>query len=171
MLINLSKILSVPSYKDDFSVPFESETIEFMGSSYQVTGQPLVKLRVENIGKNQLHFLVQADITLALLCDRCLEEVPWTCPIRLDKEYDKSDRDDEWNQETFIEGNNLDVERLICAELLPKIPMKVLCKDDCKGICPVCGTNRNKKDCGCDQSVPDPRMAAIQDIFNNFKEV
>ena len=56
MLINLSKILSVPSYKDDFSVPFESETIEFMGSSYRVTGQPACELRVENIGKNQAAF-------------------------------------------------------------------------------------------------------------------
>lgn len=171
MLINLSKILSVPSHKEDFSVPFESDFISFMGSSYLVKDNPVVRLTVENIGKNQLHFVVQADITLVLTCDRCLEEVLWTCPIRFDKEFDKSDRDDEWNQESFIEGNNLDVERLICTELLPKIPMKILCKDDCKGICPVCGTNRNKKDCGCDQSVPDLRMAAIQDIFNNFKEV
>ncbi len=43
-------------------------------------------------------------------------------------------------------------------------------KDDCKGICPVCGQNLNEKECGCDTFVPDPRMAVIQDIFKN-KEV
>ena len=40
-----------------------------------------------------------------------------------------------------------------------------------KGLCPVCGTNLNEKECGCDRTVADPRMAAIQDIFKNFKEV
>ena len=45
------------------------------------------------------------------------------------------------------------------------------CKEDCKGLCPVCGTNLNEKECGCDRTVADPRMAAIQDIFKNFKEV
>ena len=49
--------------------------------------------------------------------------------------------------------------------------MKVLCKDNCKGICSRCGANLNKGDCGCDTWVPDPRMAAIQDIFKQFKEV
>lgn len=171
MLINLSKILSTPSVREDFSVPLVFDTISFMGSVYRVTDKQEVRIHVENIEKNRLHIQVKTSLTLVLICNRCLEDVPWECQIQFDKDYDKSDKNDEWNQESFIEGNNLDVERLISSELLPKIPMKVLCKEDCKGICPVCGTNRNKKDCGCDQSVPDPRMAAIQDIFNNFKEV
>jgi uncharacterized protein len=171
MLINLSKVLSIPSHKEDFSIPLEMDAVHFMRGTYPILDKQEVHLHVENTGRNQLHVEADTKITLALTCDRCLDEVPWTCEIQLEKEYDKSDRDDEWNQESFIEENNLDVGRLISAELLPKIPMKVLCKDDCKGICPVCGTNRNKRDCGCDQSVPDPRMAVIQDIFKNFKEV
>lgn len=171
MLINLSKILSTPSVKEDFSVPLAFDAIQFMGSTYPVLDKQEVLIQAENTGKNKLHLQIETKLTLVLSCNRCLDEVPWECQIQLEKDYDKSDKNDEWNQESFIEGNNLDVERLISSELLPKIPMKVLCKENCKGICPVCGTNRNKKDCGCDQSVPDPRMAAIQDIFNNFKEV
>ena len=52
------------------------------------------------------------------------------------------------------------------------MPTKILCKPDCKGICKVCGKNLNEGDCGCDQFVPDPRMAAIKDIYDAFnKEV
>ena len=40
-----------------------------------------------------------------------------------------------------------------------------------RGICPVCGTNRNEKDCGCDTVVLDPRMQQFQDVFKDFKEV
>ena len=68
-------------------------------------------------------------------------------------------------------GSNLDVDRLIYDEILVNWPMKVLCREDCKGICRKCGTNLNYKPCSCDRTEPDPRMAAIQDVFNQFKEV
>ena len=71
----------------------------------------------------------------------------------------------------LLEEHELDVDRLIYDEILVNWPTKVLCKDDCKGICPVCGQNLNQQDCGCDRQVIDPRMAKFQDIFNEFKEV
>ena len=70
-----------------------------------------------------------------------------------------------------MNGYELDTEILIYNELLMSLPMKVLCKETCKGLCPVCGKNRNDGECGCDTFVPDPRMAAIKDIFNANKEV
>ena len=58
------------------------------------------------------------------------------------------------------------------SEISFNMPTKILCKPDCKGICKVCGKNLNEGDCGCDQFVPDPRMAAIKDIYDAFnKEV
>ena len=63
------------------------------------------------------------------------------------------------------------MDELILEEVIPLLPTKVLCDEDCRGLCPVCGTNLNKEECGCDRTVKDPRMAAIQDIFKNFKEV
>lgn len=171
MLFNLSKILSTPSAKEDTSISLEFTTVPFMKNEYPVLSKEDVKLHVENIGKNKVRLQGSTSICLGLVCDRCLDQVPWECKVEFEKEYDKSDENDEWNQESFIEGNNLDLDRLIYEELIPTIPMKVLCSEECKGICPVCGANRNKQDCDCDQSVPDPRMAAIQDIFNNFKEV
>ena len=54
---------------------------------------------------------------------------------------------------------------------LVNMPVKVLCKPGCKGICKQCGHNLNEGECGCDTFVPDPRMAAIKDIFNANKEV
>ena len=69
----------------------------------------------------------------------------------------------------YLIGFELDVDKLVYAEILVNWPMRVLCKDDCKGICKVCGMNLNKGTCSCDSFVPDPRMAAFQDIFNKFK--
>ena len=71
----------------------------------------------------------------------------------------------------YLIGFDLDVDKLIYGEILVNWPMKVLCKEDCKGICKVCGMNLNKGDCNCQRTELDPRMAAIQDVFNKFKEV
>ncbi len=74
------------------------------------------------------------------------------------------------DDQNFMDGFSLDVDALVHDEILMNWPAKILCKDDCKGICPVCGQNLNEGECGCDTFVPDPRMAVIQDIFKN-KEV
>ena len=75
------------------------------------------------------------------------------------------------DENNYIAGYELDVDALIADEMVLQWPMKILCKEDCKGICKVCGTNLNKSTCDCDQTVPDPRMAVFSDIFNQFKEV
>ena len=75
------------------------------------------------------------------------------------------------DEQPYLQGYNLDVDQLVRDELLLNLPMKVLCDEDCKGICNRCGANLNYETCDCDRSVPDPRMSVIQDIFKQFKEV
>ena len=59
------------------------------------------------------------------------------------------------------------MEGLVYDELLSGWPMKVLCREDCRGICSRCGANLNKGPCGCKEEPKDLRMAAIRDIFQN----
>jgi uncharacterized protein len=70
-----------------------------------------------------------------------------------------------------MEGFQLDLDALVQNEILVNWPVKILCKEDCKGICPKCGQNLNVGNCGCDTFVPDPRMAVLKDIFESNKEV
>ena len=79
--------------------------------------------------------------------------------------------EDSDDDQEYMEGYQLNVETFVYDEILLNWPMKILCRPDCKGVCPVCGKNLNDGECGCDTFVPDPRMAAIQDIFNANKEV
>ena len=82
-----------------------------------------------------------------------------------------SDRVKNLDENDYLTGMDLDVDRLVYLEVLMSWPLKVLCKDDCKGICSQCGKNLNKGPCGCTEEPKDPRMAAISDIFRKFKEV
>ena len=79
------------------------------------------------------------------------------------KELDFSDLDEE--DSSYIEDKYLDLDILIFDEVVPKLPSRVLCKEDCKGLCPVCGTNLNEKECGCDRTVADPSYGSDSGYF------
>ena len=81
-----------------------------------------------------------------------------------EKEEAKEEKD-------YIDGYDLDVDKLVFGEILISMPGKTLCKEDCKGICLICGANLNKGECGCDRDILDPRMSVFKDILKNFKEV
>ena len=139
---------------------------------------PIVKkepfaIRFANEGGRRLLIQGEAELTIAIPCDRCLEMTGQAFHLTIDKEIDLTGDKEEMRMEEmdFMAGTSLDVDQLIFGEILVSWPMKVLCREDCKGICKKCGANMNLAGCQCPKAELDPRMAAIQDIFNKFKEV
>ena len=64
----------------------------------------------------------------------------------------------------FYQADQLNLATLIETETTLALPMKPLCRDDCRGLCPVCGSNRNTAPCGCQERPPDPRLAVLRDL-------
>ena len=149
----------------------------FCGEEISLSSKDSFKLVITCVAKDIVEIHCSPTVVAVRNCSRCLSEVEceYELPINrkvnvaLNKVYidDSSETDDT----SYIEDCNLDVDRLVLDELFTVLPTSVLCKEDCKGICKVCGTNLNKSSCDCDQTVPDPRMAVFSDIFNQFKEV
>ena len=90
---------------------------------------------------------------------------------KLDMKLTDEDRVNDLDESSYLTGMDLDVDQLVYLEVLMSWPLKVLCREDCKGICSQCGKNLNDGPCGCVEEPKDPRMAAISDIFSKFKEV
>ena len=133
-----------------------------------------VELHITNHEDKEILIQGTVDVTVLIPCGRCLEEIPTTIHFDIDKSLTIAEGelvDEEMEETDYLIGFEMDVDKLVYAEILVNWPMKVLCKDDCKGICKVCGKNLNKGACSCQKTELDPRMAAIQDIFNKFKEV
>lgn len=63
-----------------------------------------------------------------------------------------------------IEGNEIDLSQLAREQILLSLPEQVLCRDDCKGICPTCGRDLNEGECMCGEEDIDPRWAALKDL-------
>ena len=64
----------------------------------------------------------------------------------------------------FIEGEELDTEPILIEQLQLNVPMRKLCRKDCRGLCPTCGVDRNEKNCDCEEQTVDSRWDALKDL-------
>jgi len=105
-------------------------------------------------------------------CRRCLEpvdpeveewlELVWSVPDALDS----SDEDDGEIRTLDLGSGELDLGPVLREELILAAPAWVVCREDCRGLCPVCGGNLNETECGCSLQEPDPRWDALRDLRN-----
>ncbi len=101
-------------------------------------------------------------------CDRCLEDTPVSVEVDIDRSFPVIDDqivEDIDDPLSALSEGVLDVCGLLAEEVLMELPVKVLCNADCKGLCPICGKNRNIVECDCDREVLDPRMQKFLDVF------
>ena len=175
MQIHLSEISSIEGKVVQTTVEFEMDTISFQQGSFPVLSKEPVELTISNTGNKVLELEGTCSITVGIPCDRCLENVSVNIPLafkrKLDMKLTDEERIHDLDESSYLTGMDLDVDRLVYLEVLMNWPLKVLCKEDCKGICSQCGTNLNEGSCNCADLPKDPRMAAISDIFSKFKEV
>ena len=172
MLLNLTDVFTSEGKDRRESLSFEPDMVSYMGNSYKIKEKSPINVLLTNNGIGKV--LVQGDMKLVLSipCDRCLADVDVSLCFSFEEEvFTPEEQPDDQDSQEFMLGYELDIEALVNSEILINMPVKVLCKPDCKGICKQCGHNLNEGDCGCDTFVPDPRMAAIKDIFNANKEV
>jgi uncharacterized protein len=173
MLYNLTDIFSNEGKDELLTVTYEPKTVRMRAGEFPITECDTLSLSIVNKAKGEIQLTGEMSMVCEIPCDRCLKPVSVPISLRID-EYLKEEQltaPEAAEELSFIEGYVLDTDQLIGNEILINWPMKVLCKEDCKGICKVCGKDLNEGECGCDTFVPDPRMAVIKDIFNADKEV
>ncbi len=173
MKIDITDLLSIENLTRELQVSIDMESFQSKLGVFPVKEKAPFSLYLENQENEWIIISGETDVTLLIPCGRCLEEVSVTLHLVIDRKYplDETSLLEDAEDTDRLEGAELDIDQIIYDEILINWPMKVLCREDCKGICRKCGTNLNNKTCLCDQKELDPRMAAIQDIFQQFKEV
>lgn len=173
MRVELADIISCENKEVSKQVEIELMSFDSRLGEFPIVKKAPFVLNFTNEENKRLFIHGEAEVTIAIPCDRCLADVDNVFQVIIDKELDLTNKDEEKSMDgtDYMIGTDLDVDKLIFGEILVSWPMKVLCKEDCRGICKRCGSNLNITECQCQKTEPDPRMAAIQDIFNKFKEV
>jgi uncharacterized protein len=106
---------------------------------------------------------------IRMQCSRCLDPIEDTLRIPFEEHFRVvQDADAETNEDDDavpVTDERLDLDPYLADEILVQLPFAPICKEDCKGLCPECGTNRNESSCGCRTVKIDPRLASLQDWF------
>ncbi len=158
-----------------FDETFAPGVLEFLdGKLKQLT--PLrvagtAELVSESLGEVRVRGTL--DVEMETECDRCLE--PARLPIQADfdlyyepvNRLERAEEVEIGTRETevgFYEGDGLELKDILRERVLLALPMQRICREDCRGICPACGQNRNQRDCGCHPKTVDERWAALKNL-------
>ncbi len=167
--------MNLPRIEKRFTCEYGEDVFKDNGNEYRILEKKDVDLTIRNLGDKKLSIQARGEFVFEVPCSRCLTpqrvEVPIDFSNEIDMNISAAERAQDLDETDYISGYDLDVDRLIYEEILLGFPTKVLCDEDCKGLCKVCGHNLNEGECGCDRTELDPRMSVIRDIFNQVKEV
>lgn len=170
MIIDLRQFDDYPAHAVLEALPGEVEPFDDL---VLAVGKVEVSLSLQKTGDEYFcQGTLRADVSLQ--CSRCAKEHPESLEGTMDfiiraegapSEDGPEVIDDE--DYVYMQGNNetADLSDLVRQSLLLAMPMKPLCSEDCRGLCPVCGTNLNDSTCTCVRGVTDPRWDGLRNLL------
>ncbi len=169
----------------DFKEEFQPDVID-LGAEGRQKGPLKASGRAEVVeehqGKNQVIKDIRLRGTLSanleLQCARCLDPVPQEVkrdfellyrPLGADAGRDELSVTDAEAEIGYYQGDGLLLEDVLREQVLLALPLKVTCREDCKGLCPQCGKNLNQEQCSCSVALEDPRWAALKEVRDRLE--
>ena len=169
----------------DFEEDFRPGVIDFgpdLTQSSILHSAGRAQLVEEHHGKHQTIKDIRLDgglsATFQLACARCLEPVAQKVDHKFDLLYRPMGSDagrEELSVTTaeaeisYYQGEGLLLEDALREQVLLALPVKVICREDCKGLCAHCGKNLNVQQCSCEEPIEDPRWSALKDLRSKLE--
>ena len=161
---------------EDIDRRIEPETFDLRGEDFRVTAPVHLTARATKDAQ-KVRLTGRVRTTLEAGCSRCLE--PFVIPV--DASFDllflpdtagaeKGDADRSLQDDdvgvSFYKDDTIDLGAVMREQFFLALPMKPLCTDDCQGLCPVCGVNRNRETCDCRSEWTDPRLEPLKRLLD-----
>jgi len=159
--------------KGDFAHVYQPEDLNPVDERISLSGPATVSGKVRLAG-NQVFVNGHAETRAQVECDRCLQpvEIPVNTDFALEyvtgSEYEAARAVELTEAEMSIavfDGEVIDIDEIVKEQVVLTVPTRMLCREDCKGICPECGADRNSGDCSCSTNDIDPRWAALKKLI------
>ncbi len=164
MTLNVKRLLNGETDVIDFDYAFP---LEYTGIDYSFPEDVHVRGQVRNAGG---YMPLEASCTVRVdgLCARCLKPVSTVLATQFSRtvatQLEEEDVNDEY---LLVSQDQIEIGEPLRDELLLSLPSRLLCDEDCKGLCPKCGKDLNLGRCGCKQGDPDPRWAVLEKLKRN----
>ena len=122
---------------------------------------------VNNAGALTLTGTIRADMRCR--CDRCAREFDLTREIGVEAQLAQELQDEEDPDYFLLEGDKLDIDEVLESAFILEMDQQLLCREDCKGLCPLCGADLNDGPCGCKKE-SDPRLAVLEQLLDDIDQ-
>lgn len=174
MKINVAKLRKMAGTTENFNL---QETLNVStGRDILLTKPVELNLKITNTGK-LLEFKGEVKAHAEVVCSRCLEQFHQTIEAEFHEEFihvsDYKDfmesLEDEDIEYKFYESDTIVLDDIVIENLMLHLPMQLLCKDDCSGLCIVCGQNLNEGKCQCKAGNVDPRLAILAKLKDGLE--
>jgi len=168
LFIDISAILGKKGEQIEFSI---TENIDKDKDYKAITafGGPVEIKGVATNVDGAINVEAEGHVTVLMPCDRCVRDVEEDIGFFLDEAYIASGNAQEGDES--YSGSVIDLLSAVKKSILSSLPMKVLCSEDCKGLCPQCGKDLNTGECGCKTEHIDPRFESLRSLFKVDEEV
>lgn len=164
MLINLKEFFSGERSRLDIDYSFSMGDVAVDGLKPFVSPVS-VKGRLRFFA-DSVELTAEVAYDYSMPCNRCMEETLTRRRQKIFHVLARSLNEDE--DDTYVQVEDvLDLDALLYADIILELPTKYICKEDCRGLCPQCGVNRNKETCNCGKSGIDPRLEALKALLEN----
>ncbi len=149
------------------SMPIDTE-LDFSKESFQ-GGTPFeTPVKVQGtVTASADVVMLRAEISFTFVgeCDRCLRRFERSYRLPLERILVDQLHDDENDEFILLQQYQLQLDELVLAEMLLELPYKSLCREDCRGLCPLCGKDLNDGFCGCKPETGDPRLQVLKQLI------
>ena len=159
--LSVSDLLHRPAARRVVTVDVPADELGGIGETRLAADEPVhIEVSLEHVA-DAIVVNGQATAVYEGECARCLEPVRHSLASPIRELFEPAPIE---GQTYALEGEEVDLGGPLRDNLLLELPPTVLCREECAGLCPACGANRNDGECGCDLSVPDPRWDALRDL-------
>lgn len=154
--VNAVELLRQPGAVREIEVDVDPEPLD--AAHERLAGDLHVDLRLEAMNDG-ITVTGTVSAPWSTVCRRCLAPVSGLAEVAVDELYQIEPLDED---AFVIEDGQLDLVPLVRETALIELDLERQCREECAGLCPVCGADRNEVDCGCDTTVRDERWAALE---------
>ncbi len=169
MIVDLTTLKS-SQFSFDFTLPPEEVNLDSEEATLKNVVKTQGKLK-KGIAQVDVEGEIFCDIQIE--CSRCLTsaesslEIPFDAAFVTPENYTEAKEAELGVDDldvSIIEDDQIDLTELVREQILLNLPTQIFCKEDCQGLCPKCGVNRNLIDCKCQEKEIDPRWEALGDL-------
>ncbi len=171
MFLDLSKL---HGQREHFERTFQPSAFDPQDDVYRVASPVELSMDLEKAGPGVFRVQGRATTRLLLECGRCLEAMEVPVDARFELRYVPQEQNQGEDEREIVEDDlttafyregTLDVVDMLREQFQLALPMKPLCAESCRGLCPECGANLNRANCECDPRWVDPRLEPLKALL------